>query len=364
MADATVLSPGTKQWHVKQRSWCVKRYLETKSFVKIQGEFLHVFYTDRAPDKKRIQAWVAKFNEFGTVQNRNRKSDERGSLSGRKRVRDEPLIARIRSDVENSPKRSTRKRCQSLGIARTTLRRVLKDDLGKYPYRIQTKQKLTPADMKRREEMAVVLMDKIEENKTFLPYLFTSDEAHFHLDGQVNSKNNVFWGSERPTEVAQKPLHSPKVTAWCAMSTLGIFGPFFFEERGETVTVNAERYIKVLKKFYKELKTRFPGYLKRLWFQQDGASPHSAHITRDWLKENFKKRVVSKNFSIEWSPHSPDLSPPDFYLWGYLKDRVYQEKPRTLSQLKPAVLKAVMNNFCVRLKKCKDLKGAHLEHLL
>ena len=192
MADDTVLSPGTKQWQVKQRSWCVKRYLVTKSFVKIQGEFLHFFNTDRAPDKKRIQVWVAKFSEFGTAQNRNRKSDERGSHSGRKRVRDEPLIARIRSDVENSPKRSTRKRCQSLEIARTTLRRVLKDDLGKYPYRIQTKQKLTPADMKRREEMAVVLMDKIEENKTFLPYLFSSDEAHFHLDGQVNSKNNVF----------------------------------------------------------------------------------------------------------------------------------------------------------------------------
>ena len=119
----------------------------------------------------------------------------------------------------------------------------------------------------------------------------------------------------------------------------------------------------MLKKFYKELETRFPGYLKRLWFQQDGASPHSAHIdiTKDWLKENFKKRAVSKNFSIEWSPHSPDLSPSDVYLWG----RVYQEKPRTLSQvlktkirkevkgIKPAVLKDVMNNFCVRLKNAK-----------
>ena len=80
---------------------------------------------------------------------------------------------------------------------------MLKEDLWKYPYRTQTKQKLTPADMKRREEMAVVLMDKIEENKTFFPYLFTSDEAHFHLDGQVNSKNNVIWGSERPTDVVR-----------------------------------------------------------------------------------------------------------------------------------------------------------------
>jgi hypothetical protein len=27
-------------------------------------------------------------------------------------------------------------------------------------------------------------------------------------------------------------------------------------------------------------------------------------------------------------PHSPDLMPPpDYFLWGYLKGRVYQKKP-------------------------------------
>ena len=37
------------------------------------------------------------------------------------------------------------------------------------------------------------------------------------------------------------------------------------------------------------------------------------------------------------STQSPDLSPPDFFLWGYLKDRVYQEKPRTLADLKKKI---------------------------
>ena len=97
------------------------------------------------------------------------------------------------------------------------------------------------------------------------------------------------------------------------MSTFGIIGPFFFEENGGAVTINAERYIKVLEKFYNEVKTRFPSYLVKLWFQQDGASPHTAHITRNWLKKTSKKRVVSKHFPIEWAPHSPDLSPPDFF---------------------------------------------------
>ena len=90
-------------------------------------------------------------------------------------------------------------------------------------------------------------MDKIENNESFLPYLFISGEAHFHLDGHVNSKNNNNWGTEPPNEVVEKPLHSQKVTAWCALSTmLGCIGPFFFEAKGATVTITAERYIEVL----------------------------------------------------------------------------------------------------------------------
>ena len=38
--------------------------------------------------------------------------------------------------------------------------------------------------------------------------------AHFLLCGQVNRKNHVFWRTQAPDEVFQKPLHSTKCTAW------------------------------------------------------------------------------------------------------------------------------------------------------
>jgi hypothetical protein len=34
---------------------------------------------------------------------------------------------------------------------------------------------------------------------------------------------------------------------------------------------------------------------------------------------------------------SPDLNPPDFYLWGYLKDNVYENNPQTIGELKAAI---------------------------
>ena len=151
--------------------------------------------------------------------------------------------------------------------------------------------------------------------------------------------------------------------------------PFFFEEHGSQVTVTKERYVEVLEDYWKELKSLYPSLMSKFWFQQDGASPHTSHLSRDWLRDHFGKRVVSLKTDFEWAPHSPDLSPPDFFLWGYLKDKVYANKPRTISQLKVnireeiraiqrPVCKSVMLNFAMRLKKCTDLNGGHLEQIL
>ena len=93
--------------------------------------------------------------------------------------------------------------------------------------------------------MAKWLLAKIETSKTFLDHLWTTDEAHFHLDGQVNYRNNVLWGSERPAELTEKPLHSQKVTVWAAFSMKGVVGPLFFEEQENTVTINTDRYLKI-----------------------------------------------------------------------------------------------------------------------
>ena len=48
------------------------------------------------------------------------------------------------------------------------------------------------------------------------------------------------------------------------------------------------------------------------WFQQDGATPHSANETIAWLRQRFEKRLISRRCNVEWVPHSPDLSPQIF----------------------------------------------------
>ena len=83
MADVTPEQPRSGQWSPQQRSWCVSKYHQVRSFKKIQVEFSQKFSSEKFPDKKRIQAWVKKFELYGTVENLNRKSDRRESHSGR-----------------------------------------------------------------------------------------------------------------------------------------------------------------------------------------------------------------------------------------------------------------------------------------
>ncbi|GFU91155.1 DUF4817 domain-containing protein [Trichonephila clavipes] len=49
-----------------------------------------------------------------------------------------------------------------------------------------------------------------------------SDEAHFWLNGYVNKQNCRIWSEANPQVYAETPLHSEKLTVWCALWAVGI----------------------------------------------------------------------------------------------------------------------------------------------
>jgi len=71
-----------------------------------------------------------------------------------------------------------------------------------------------------------------------------------------------------------------------------------------------------------------------LWFQQEGATAHTAVISIAALRRLFPQRVISRFGDVPWPPRSPDLRAPDFFLWGYLKNKVYSTRPIDLHALK------------------------------
>ncbi|GFT75088.1 hypothetical protein TNCV_2244671 [Trichonephila clavipes] len=112
----------------------------------------------------------------------------------------------------------------------------------------------------------------------------------------------------------------------------GIIGPYFFKnDEGHNVTVNGDRYRAMITNFFiPELNNHD---VQELWFQEDGATCHTARATIDLLKDTFGDRLISRFGPVNWPPRSCDLTPLDYFLWGYVKSLVYADKPQTLDHL-------------------------------
>ncbi|GFW77999.1 DUF4817 domain-containing protein [Trichonephila clavipes] len=108
---------------------------------------------------------------------------------------------------------------------------------------------------------------------------------------------------------------------------------------------------------------------KEPWFQQDGATCHTARATIDLLKDTFGDHLISRFGPGNWPPRSCDLTPLDYFLWGYVKSLVYADKPQTLHHLednicrviadiRPQMLEKVIENWTSRLDYIRASRGS------
>ena len=74
----------------------------------------------------------------------------------------------------------------------------------------------------------------------------------------------------------------------------------------------------------------------------------------------------------KWPPRSPDITPLDFFLWGYVKDRVYRTPVRDVETLQSRIIEvlATVNEEMLentwrkieyRLDILRATNGAHVE---
>ncbi|GFT58364.1 putative DD41D transposase [Trichonephila clavipes] len=201
-----------------------------------------------------------------------------------------------------------------------------------------------------------------------------SDEAHFWLNGYVNKQNCHIWNEANPQVYNETPLHPEKLTVWCALWAGGIIGPYFFKNDEEHhVTVNGGRYRAMITNFFiPELNNHD---VQELWFQQDGATCHTARATIDLLKDTFVDRLISRFAPVNWAPRSCDLTPLDYFLLGYVKSLVYADKPETLDHLednicrviadiRPQMLEKVIENWTSRLDYIRASRGSHMPEII
>ncbi|KYN28572.1 hypothetical protein ALC57_02013 [Trachymyrmex cornetzi] len=153
-----------------------------------------------------------------------------------------------------------------------------------------------------------------------------------------------------------------------------VIEPFFFPEN---VNITAVTYSEFLVETLPYLLEDVPlAVIPNIIFQQDGHPAHSSLLARTILNQRFPNRWIGIHSTLqEWPPRSPDLTPMDFFVWGYIRDQVYDSLPRNRNDLiqkiqtasekiTPIMLSKVRENLMRRIALCAEENGGHFEHVL
>lgn len=282
----------------------------------------------------------------------------------------DPRVVAVLAIIHLDPHVSSRQVEREHGIPRKTFLRILKV-LRYHAYHITLVQALQVHHMQQRVEFCQWAIQEIDYNPDFFNFVLFSDEAIFQSDGQLNRHNCHYWSHENPhwhREVDHQ--HRWSLMVWCGIVNGYLVGPYFFE-----ANVDQHTYLELLRDRLPELladvdlETR-----QRMVFQQDGAAPHFAVIVRQFLYETYAG-WIGRGGPVNWPANSPDMTSPDFYLWGYLKNVVFQQQPTTRDNMQDRIREAcaaiprqtllnTIQEFRRRLGLCLQANGGNFEHLL
>ena len=287
-----------------------------------------------------------------------------------RRTRIEENIINVLAYVQYDPTLSTRNISNDLGLPRTIVHEILQEN-KMHPYHIVLHQALKDTDYDNRLNHCHWVLNMIRENPNFLSLILWTDEATFSSAGGVNLHNMHYWSEQNPHWMRQVEHQNRwSLNVWCGIVEGKILGPHFFDQ-----TLNGERFLEFLNVFLPPLLEDVSLETRRnMWFQLDGCPAHYNRNVREHLDEQYPNRIIGRGSLFPWPARSPDLTCLDFYLWGRLKDMVFQEKPTTrenmmerirnaIRSLSRAEIEAAVFSTATRLNKCIENDGRHFEHL-
>jgi len=109
---------------------------------------------------------------------------------------------------------------------------------------------------------------------------------------------------------------------WCAVLDDQLTSSFILEGR-----LTGEAYLRFLQE---ELPRLLGDVLLnkrgRIYFQHDGTPPHFSREVRNFLNYRFPERWIGNGGPHKWPARSPDFSPLDYCVWGWMKEIVYSVK--------------------------------------
>lgn len=243
-----------------------------------------------------------------------------------------------------------------------------------HPYKYLPVQNLNDDQKIRRYQFCQEMIMHIQNDGNFLKKIIFTDEATFTTAGMFNRKNKRYWATENPHKIQPVKIQGRRaVHVWCGMLANKVIGPIIFEGN-----LTGARYMHFLQHEIENLLEDIPiqRYNNLIW-QQDGAPPHNVGLVTHYLNEKYNF-WIGRQGTLRWPPNSPDLNPLDIFLWGYLKNKIYYERPQNINVLRQQIENEIFslnrnnsdfiaNAINRKLRKnifnCRNNGGGYVENL-
>jgi len=291
-----------------------------------------------------------------------------------KRVRYAENVRKVKKMITCANPPSQRAMGKKLGTSPTTIRAIIRKDLGAHIKQKTRVHLLTPSHKQNRKTNARKLYERhLAGDKT--EFMVTLDEAYVYLD-YCNGVRKICYaqpGQEVPNGWLVKcherwPLGFMIVGGMTGRGTLPLI------KVPKKVKINAAYYIKHVLKPYleREVPLLYPGELAKVTLHHDKASSHTANLTTAYLQDLKDQTGINYIAKEEIPTKSPDISPMDFYGFGFLKQRLFLRQATTLQGLwkvlkdewgkvTPEMCKTVFDTWKRRCRAVSQKHGEHIE---
>lgn len=246
----------------------------------------------------------------------------------------ERMTTLVRRIAKEMPGRSVRDLVIRTGVKKTTVHKILRKTLNFKPWKPIRCHELKDNDYQKCYDFGETMLELRRQDPRFFSNIVWSDEASFHINGCVTLRNCYFLAPKNPNVLYKKAVGKQRVTVWCGMTADRLIGPFIMRD-----TMNAERYLDMLVNDVCPILRHRP----QLRLMSDGAPAHFERNVRQWMDRHFNNRWIGRGGPIARPARSPDLTPCDFFLWGWVKNKVYQTMPGNIEELAETIRNVMTN---------------------
>lgn len=324
-------------------------------------EMMKTAFADEAMSRARVFEWFRRFKE-------GRESADSDPRSGRPSTsRNENMIARVNALVRSDRRLTVREIAEECEISTGSCDEILREDLNMHRVSAKFVPRLLTEDQKdQRLAISSDLFDRATNDPQFMRLVITGDESWIYGYDPETKQQSSQWktpGSPRPKK-ARQVRSKIKVMLLVFFDADGIV---HHEYTPQGQTVNKEFYLDVMRRLREVVRRKRP----QLWasgrwmLHHDGAPAHTSNVVQQFLAKH-------GTIQVPHPPYSPDMSPPDFFLFPKIKrtfkghrfediETIKQNSTQQLRDIPKSEFQKCYDDWKHRWAKCVTANGAYFE---